>query len=313
MKFIRTLLVLALVIAFSACSRKQQDTSVVNLYAPGTINSHMAERDAALSADGQHFYFSIQLTRQHSAICYATKLKGKWMRPKVADFSGKYMDVEPVFHPDGSLYFCSNRPLPGEDETGDYNIWYVKKVDHGWSEPIALDTIINGANNEFYPSFTSNGDLYFTSTLAHGKGREDLWVSKFDQNTYTTPLNLGDSINTNNFEYNAFIHPQGDYILFTTHGWGAGYGSSDIYVSFKKEDDGWSQPINLGDKVNTAGMEFCPSLSPDGKTLFFTRKTIPEAEGKKWSYFEMLSSFSSLQNGQGNIYYINSDFIMTLK
>ena len=223
------------------------------------------------------------------------------------------MHIEPVFHPDGQLFFASNRPTSDNDSLKDFNIWFVRPVDSGWSSPQPLNEQVNSPGNEFYPSFTSNGDLYFTATLPGGKGAEDLWVSKFENGTYQQPENLGDSINTSNFEYNSFVNRDGSFILFTTHGWGKGYGSADLYVSFRKENETWSEPKNLGPKVNTAAFEFCPSLSPDEKTLFFTRRNIPAPEGKKWGYFEMMSSFNSLENGQGNIYSIDAGFIQGLK
>lgn len=302
-----------LAIVLTSCRSKQPDLSVAHLYAPGTISTHMSERDAALAKEGNLFLFSVQLTRQHSAICEATQFNGKWVRPKVAPFSGAYMDIEPVFHPDGRLFFVSNRPLPGETKVADYNIWYVSKTDEGWSSPTPLDTIINSPGNEFYPSFTTNGDMYFTATLEGGKGGEDIWVAINNDGQFLAPQNLGDSINTASFEYNSFISPDGSFLLYTTHGRGPGFGSGDIFVSFKDATGNWHTPINLGDKVNTKGMEFCPSLSPDGKLLFFTRRNIPSSEGERWSYFEMLSSFSSIENGQGNIYYMNADFIQNLK
>ncbi|MBN2805825.1 MAG: PD40 domain-containing protein [Prolixibacteraceae bacterium] len=297
---------------FAHCTGEQYNPSKVQLYAPGTINTHMAERDAALSPDGQQFYFTVQLTRQHAALCVATKMKEKMMRPKVVSFSGIYMDLEPAFHPDGRLFFASNRPLPGETTPGDFNLWYVTPQDEGWGTPIPLDTTINTEGHEFYPSFTNNGNLYFTATLPGGRGGEDLWLSKYAAGAYGKPVNLGDSINTMHDEYNAFVSPDGSYILFTSHGWGEGFGSGDLYVSFRDAEGHWKKPVNLGPKVNTSNFEFCPSLSPDGKTLFFTRRNQPEAENGRWSYFEMLSSFSSIENGQGNIYSIGTDFIYDL-
>ena len=52
-----------------------------------------------------------------------------------------------------------------------------------------------------------------------------------------------------------------------------GFGSLDIYVCFKTEDDKWGTPINLGDQVNIDKIERFPTLSPDGKYLFFMRHT----------------------------------------
>lgn len=315
MKLLNTIVSFIVIsIVIWGCSSDQRDTSIAQIYSPGNISTHMSERDAALSDNGKMFFFSLQLTRQHSAICYATKMNNKWIRPRVAEFSGKYMDIEPVFHPDGRLFFCSNRPLPNEETASDYNIWFVSHNNDGsWSDPQALDTIVNSEANEFYPSFTNNGDIYYTCSKLGGKGAEDLWTSKFENGNFQKAINLGDSINTANFEYNAFIHPNGNYLMFTSHGWGEGMGGGDLYISFRKDDGTWATPKNMGTKVNTSAFEFCPSLSPDGKTLFFTRRNTPVPEGDKWSYFEIMSSFNSLENGQGNIYSIDSDFIECLR
>jgi hypothetical protein len=50
-----------------------------------------------------------------------------------------------------------------------------------------------------------------------------------------------------------------------------GYGDSDIYISFLKQDGSWSAAINLGDKINTQGWEAAASVTPDGKYIFFSR------------------------------------------
>lgn len=309
---IRLLLLLLFTLALFSCGRQKQNTRVANLYAPGTINTHMAERDAALSADSSLFFFTVQLSRQNSVICYSTLFNDKWMRPTVADFSGRYMDIEPVFHPDGRLFFCSNRPTGKNDQDLDFNIWFVRPTDLGWSEPEVLDTLINSPGNEYYPSFTRNGDLYFTATRKGGKGAEDLWCARFNEEQYLEPENLGDSINTSNYEYNSFVDPDGQFLLFTSHGWGEGFGGGDLFVSFKDKDGSWQTPRNLGPKVNTAGLEYCPSLSADGRYLFFSRKNVPAPEGEQWYYFEMMSNFSSMENGQGSIYYIDAAFIQQL-
>lgn len=313
MKLKNNLLISSLAVLLIACSMQKEDLTKVNLFAPGNVNTHMSERDAALSADGELFLFSVQLTRQHSAICYSTKLNNKWIRPRVISFSGKYMDLEPAFHPDGRLFFVSNRPLPGELEPGDFNIWYTSKTDENWNEPQPVDSTINSTANEYYPSFTQNGDMYFTSNVAGGIGTEDIWMSEFKDGTYSIPQNLGDNINTANYEYNSFVSPKGDFIVLTTHGRGEGYGGGDLYISFKDEEGQWKVPVNMGPEVNTAAFEFCPSISPDGATFYFTRRSEPKPEGDRWSYFEMISAASSLENGNGNIYYIGSDFIDKLR
>ncbi len=48
-------------------------------------------------------------------------------------------------------------------------------------------------------------------------------------------------------------------------------GQGDLYVSFRRPDGAWTDLRNLGPAVNTPGYDFAPSLSPDGRFLFFTR------------------------------------------
>ncbi|HPR33254.1 MAG TPA: hypothetical protein PLK12_14235, partial [Prolixibacteraceae bacterium] len=114
-----------LIFFFSGCRPEKTMPDVATLLEPGIISTPLSERDAAHSPDGRQFFFSVQLTRELSTLCFSEKRGGKWTKPRVPEFSGTYMDIEPVFHPDGRLFFCSNRPLPGENEAGDFNIWYV--------------------------------------------------------------------------------------------------------------------------------------------------------------------------------------------
>ncbi len=120
-------------------------------------------------------------------------------------------------------------------------------------------------------------------------------------------------MNTANYEYNALVSPDDSFLIFTTHGRGIGLGSADLWISFRHNDGSWSTPKNMGEKVNTNGFEFCPSLSPDGETFFFTRREIPLPPDSQWTYPNMEYSFSSLLNGQGNIYSINASLIQELK
>lgn len=125
---------------------------------------------------------------------------------------------------------------------------------------------------------------------------------------------MGDIINTPSGEYNAFIAPDGSYIMYNTSGKGKGFGSGDIYIAFKNNAGQWMEPINMGDKINTPRFEFCPSLSPDGKYLFFTsQKTNPEIAKGCNSYEKFEKFHNQPQNGNADIYRIDADIIQHLK
>ena len=68
------------------------------------------------------------------------------------------------------------------------------------------------------------------------------------------------------------MSPNEDYVIFADRHDG-GHGDFDLYISFKTTDDSWGYPINMGPDINTALRERFPTVSPDGKYLFFMRHT----------------------------------------
>jgi hypothetical protein len=60
--------------------------------------------------------------------------------------------------------------------------------------------------------------------------------------------------------------------LFFDSNRGGGYGGWDIYVSRRKSlSEPWEEAVNLGPRVNSAGSEYNPCISPDKRELFFVR------------------------------------------
>ncbi len=50
------------------------------------------------------------------------------------------------------------------------------------------------------------------------------------------------------------------------------FGQFDLFVSFRAADGRWGEPVNLGNTINTAATEFCPTVTPDGRYLFVSRR-----------------------------------------
>jgi len=88
---------------------------------------------------------------------------------------------------------------------------------------------------------------------------------------YPAAENLGPPINTAAGDDLPFIAPDESYLIFASDRPG-GLGYRDLYVSFRV-DDAWSEPVNLGAPINSEAWDIYPSLSPDGRYLFFTRRT----------------------------------------
>ena len=87
------------------------------VFAPGVVSDGFANRDMAISPDGNDLFYTIQwYFGLYSVIFHSQKINNRWTKPDTAWFSGRYNDMEPAFSPDGNrLFFSSNRPLKMSD------------------------------------------------------------------------------------------------------------------------------------------------------------------------------------------------------
>ena len=139
-------------------------------------------------------------------------------------------------------------------------------------KPINIGSEINTKDDEYLPVITADEEtIIFTRKTNRN---EDFYKSIKKEDTWLTAEYLSKDINTLNYnEGSQCISPDGTYLFFTGCNRPDGLGRCDIYIS-KREGKGWSKPFNIGGPVNTAGWESQPSISADGRTLYFvsTRK-----------------------------------------
>ena len=281
------------------------------IFAPGVISNGCANRDFTISPVGDEIFFTVQQLNLVSVVMTSMKRNGKWSEPVVAFFSGVYNDLEASFTLDGKrLFFSSNRPTSPGDSTNDYNIWYTEKKDDLWKEPIPLDSLVNSDGDEFYPSMAKNGNLYFTTQLQTGKGKEDIVMCEFKNGRYLPPVSLPEEINSKGYEFNAFVDPDEHYILFSAFGRSDDMGHGDLYLSVKK-DDRWQAAINLMN-INSTSLDYCPFVTWDKKYLFFTssRATYKSPFNKKQSVPDLKKGLSNPGNGLDDIYWVRFDNIL---
>lgn len=267
-------------------------------------------RDIAISPNGNEVMFTAQSVMGNlSAIIVITKEGDSWGLPEVAPFSGKYFDLEPFFSLDGlKLYFVSTRPLDSQLNTPkDFDIWYVERntLESAWSNPKNMGSPINSEFGEFYPSIADNGNFYFTRDNTDLNRKDDIYVSQLVNDTYQEPVALPDGINTESYEYNAFISPDESYLLFGGYNRKDGFGSGDIYISYRSET-GWSVAKNLGKHVNSDKMDYCPFVK--GGFLYFTSKRDETKVNQKdaLSFDELEQEFWKYANGSSRLYKIST-------
>ena len=270
-----------------------------------------------MTPDGNEIYFCVS-AYNFNLIFYSRQENGKWSKPKPAPFISdmKYMYFEPHVTPDGKrLLFLSNMPVE-QDKPASEDIWAVDRIDDGWGEPYNLGEPVNTPNQEYYPSVTRTGTIYFTRQL-QGEAVGHIYRSRLKDGKYSEPEKLGPKVNCGKNHFNAFIDPDERYIIVPVLGREDSYGSTDYYIVYRNENDNWSQPINLGDKINTKnGREYSAYVSSDEKYFFFMSTRLnPEiaAMGKNLSLWQLQKLYQKPENGNAGIYWMKADFIERLK
>jgi len=246
-----------------------------------TVNSSDKEWDPHISADGLSLYFlSPRPGGFGERDIWVTTRKTKvdpWGTPvnlgqpvNSSEFEGA-----PCISHDGlSLYFVSSRP----GSSGWLDIWVAKRKtkDDPWETPVNLGPRVNSSAAENGPSISADSlSLYFSSHIAgeyrsEGLGGADIWVTtrKTKDDPWGTPVNLGPTVNTSDYELAPCISIDGLSLYF--HSDRPGFGDTDIWVTTRKsKDEPWGPPVNLGPTVNSPRREYNPDISSDGSTLYF--------------------------------------------
>ncbi|MCB0712982.1 MAG: PD40 domain-containing protein [Ignavibacteriae bacterium] len=167
------------------------------------------------------------------------------------------------------------------DGKGSCDLYEIEGYGTATATSVNIDAT-NSVSWESSPVLSYDGNtLYFTSNAgsipnsggleAHLAERDDsdIMVSKAsEKGTWGIPIRLNSAINSGSNEDTPFIL-QGDSILYFCSDRPGGYGGKDLYVSFKKGDGSWGDPLNLGYPINTEADERSFIVTPDGKGMYF--------------------------------------------
>ncbi|MBW7844781.1 MAG: OmpA family protein [Bacteroidia bacterium] len=135
--------------------------------------------------------------------------------------------------------------------------------------PINMGAGINTPLDEYFPGVTADAKTLIYTRLKSNR-TEDFYISTRDENNNWKPSrNMGPPINSELNEGTISLSSDGQYVFFTGCNWPVGEGSCDIYFSALDGLD-WKEPRNLGFPVNTRAWESQPTISFDGKTLYFS-------------------------------------------
>lgn len=151
--------------------------------------------------------------------------------------------------------------------------------------PQPLSSKVNIFQLQYFPVLTADEKTLFF-TARNGNARtddEDIFISTKDAfGEWTTPESISRNINTRFNEGTCSISADGRMMIFTACEGRQGYGSCDLYVTYKIGEE-WSVPNNLGPNINSPQWDSQPSLSADGNTLYFVSNR-PGGKGSRDIY-----------------------------
>lgn len=244
------------------------------VFMKGAVSSDRFEHGpVAIAPDLSEIYWGTHFKGQEplARILFVRREGEGWTDPAPVPFTGRYPSGEPFLAGDGdTLIFRSDRPLRSGAGI-DRSLWITRRTPTGWSDAEPLGEVFRGVS--FQASMAANGTLYFTADPAgwrDSRGKDDIYRSELHDGAYTRAENLGPPINTTAEDWSPCVALDERRLLFASTRPG-GAGRSDLYVSFRRADGTWRDPVNLGRPINTRQDEDWPFLTSDGKYLFFVR------------------------------------------
>ncbi|MBN2378858.1 OmpA family protein [candidate division WOR-3 bacterium] len=171
------------------------------------------------------------------------------------------------------------------DCLGEEDVFVAEMIGGEWTQAQNMGETINTTEgNESVTSVSFDGNqLMLLGSFEESRGGGDIFYIERTSQGWGEIKHFPWPINSINFDSDALLTSDGKAILFTSDRRGVignfhekglpfhgnFWGNTDIFIC-ERLDTGWSQPVNLGQVINTPYAERTPFLHPDGKTLYFS-------------------------------------------
>jgi outer membrane protein OmpA-like peptidoglycan-associated protein len=205
------------------------------------------------------FFFSLKGVSQESPVL-------------IDSLESIYDDISPVVSPDGTYLYFTKKNHPenkgGERDPGD--IWYAQAENGVWKSAKRLEGPINNTNFNAVIGITPNGNIMYVVGNYKSPRKGGVSFSRKIGENWSEPQPIDIPYFKNKSDHlSGSLSEDGKIMVLSLESFGS-RGDEDIYYTFRKSIDEWTELRNLGVDINTEAQELTPYLAKDNKTLFFS-------------------------------------------
>lgn len=240
----------------------------------------------AFSPDGTGVFWSAITRPGPEQTIYYSAFDGQaFSKPVIAPFAAAKGNGGPAFSPDGMrLYFNAELP-PAEGSSAPRTaICYVERAASGWTRPVPIAATVDDRMTKGQVSVARNGNIYFTARVLTER-TPGIWMCRYVDGRYGPPEKLAGPIADVPFLVDPWVDPDERFLLVSCPPPSGPPTLTDIGICLRQPDGSWGAPARLGGAVNTEAFERFPSLSRDGKCLFFIRSVGTQFVGDQAHFY----------------------------
>ena len=175
--------------------------------------------------------------------------------------------------PDGSMMLFSRSGHPqNTPPINRSDIWVTtRSADGSWTRPVSVGQPLNNAGTNYAIAVTQDLNMLFVNGRYQPDGtlKRGLSVSRRTAMGWSQPepVTINGFVNTSR-AMTSHIAADGSFMVLSVET-PTTRGGNDLYLSTRLADGSWSEPVNMGDSVNTLGMEVAPFIAADGSSIYF--------------------------------------------
>jgi outer membrane protein OmpA-like peptidoglycan-associated protein len=188
------------------------------------------------------------------------------------NINGVFDDILPVIAPDGNTLFFCRGYSPENIGGGKQDIWYSEKQSDGtWGMAKNIGIPLNNRENNYLCAITPDGNTVLISDAysSPSNGQRSIAISRRTSDGWSVPRPVVIRNYYNDSRYTEYTLANDAKTLILAAERKDSRGGKDLYVCFLQPDSTFSEPLNLGDSVNSMLVEATPFIASDGTSLYF--------------------------------------------